>query len=115
MGVLQGRGAELPPPGILNLPAPIFFSRPDSVSFGPGETLTSTGMSGLFNPRTSRTEENKGACSVRFGMRRLTQSRICIFYLHLCYARKPSTITAFPLGSQQHKMASNPFLQSRNG
>ena len=35
-------------------------------------------------------------------MRRLPQTCICIFYLHLSYSRKLSTITAFPLSSHQH-------------
>ena len=53
---------------------------------------------------TIRTEENKDACPVRYGTWRLTQTSICTFNLHLCYARKLSAITVFPLSSQQHIM-----------
>ena len=44
-------------------------------------------------------------------MRCLTQTRICISYLHLCYARKLSTTTAFPLGSHKRiiKWLPTPF------
>ena len=48
--------------------------------------------------QTSRTEENKGERSVRYGVRRLAQTRACIFSLHFCSPRKPSTNTVFPLG-----------------
>ena len=44
-------------------------------------------------------------------MRRLTQMCTCIFYLHLSYLRKLSTLTAFPLSSHQHiiKWLPTPF------
>ena len=44
-----------------------------------------------------------------------TPTRICIFYLHLCYARKLSTITVFPLGSQQHIIKWLPTLFYTHG
>ena len=58
-----------------------------------------------------------GACSVRYSMRRLTQICTCIFYLHSCYSRNPSTITAFPLSNHQHIITWLPpsCLHTRNG
>ena len=55
----------------------------------------------LSPPRWSFWAEMVGVARVCPGFS-LTQICTCIFYLHLCYTRKLSTITAFSLSSHQH-------------